>query len=99
MNTHTKVAKPTFKDLLDKARRNGLDPEDRPRSMDAMSAITGLSRSYLYALAEGSKGCPLWTLNKLAKALGFSPEAVKAALSQTRQAFKRSQARKTRARA
>ena len=89
----TKEKRRDFKALLGEARKNGLDPEDRPRSMDAMAAIVGLSRSYLYALAEGSKTCPDWTLHKLAKALGFTTEQVKASLAITRKAYRRRIAR------
>lgn len=74
-----------FRELIDEVRYRGRSDCTPPRPMSQIAKRCGMSRQHLYNICEGRKYPPSWTVNRIAKALGFDPAVVQKAIDLSRE--------------
>lgn len=73
-----------FRELIDAARFKGRADHLPPRTMAQIAKRCGMSRQHLYNICEGRKSPPVWTVNRIAKALALDPKTVQKAIDLSR---------------
>ena len=76
----------TFRVLIDAARRKGLRPTDRCRTMLWVADACGVSIAQIYNLVEGRQTAHVYTVARIAEGLGLTSKYVSAALARSREA-------------
>lgn len=78
----------TLRELVDAARRRGLEAPDPPRTVAAVAEACGMTRQHLYHLMAGRKFASGHTVARLTQGLGKPRATVEKALAASREAFR-----------